>query len=450
MNLYKSFLTIGLGLLSGAGFAQQPARPADTSLLTLEEAVSQALENNYDIRLERYAVERSENNVSRALSGQRPRLELNGSYEWGYANTEIQTLPMGEVPEGGNAPMELEGTSNTFSVQPQLSVPIFQGFKGRYRYRQLENARQMSALQRDGVIEQTLVGTVSAYLEVACLQAQLEINRENIALSYDRWQRVQEDAKFGVANSVRRLQAEVDLKTDSANYRNTQLSYQNSRRNLNVILVRPLEDEYRVQEALLLSDTLEYEALLSDMKAHNTQLKLSRHGVDHATYEEKMAQASYYPTVQGYANYTYLNSEDEANFLQSNLSYGPNVGVQLSYPIFTGGANKIQRQNAQLSREEQEMSLESRHFNLETELRNAYAQHVNNREQLRIERSNLATFEQNYEKVSEDLKLGLVTASDVRTAQLNLTAAKNRINTLTYAVKQSEIRLLQLSGRLTP
>ncbi|WKN42598.1 TolC family protein [Tunicatimonas pelagia] len=439
-----------LTTVTTTGFSQEVAVSSDSSQLTLEEAISQALENNYDIRLERYQIERSQNSVSRALSGQMPTLNLNGSYEWGYANTEIQTLPMGggEAP-AENPPMELEGTANAFSVQPQLNVPIFQGFKGKYRYEQLENAQRMSELQRDGVVEQTLVSTVSAYLEAARLQAQLEINQENIALSYDRWQRVEEDAKFGVANSIRRLQAEVDLKTDSANYRNMLLSYQNSLRNLNVVMVRPLDDQYSVEEELLLSEQLDYEALLSDMKANNTQLKLSQRGIDNALYEEKIAQGDYLPTVQGYANYSYLNSEDEANFLQSNVAYGPNVGVTLSYSIFSGGARKIQQQNAQLSRQEQEMTLESRRFTLEKELRNAYAQYVNNQNQLRIEQLNLATFEQNYQKTQEDFKLGLITASDVRTAQLNLTAAKNRINTLTYAVKQSEIRLLQLSGRLT-
>ncbi len=453
MNIYRITLVLVLAVVTTTGFSQGVAVPSDSMRLTLEEAISQALENNYDIRLEQYRVERSENNVSRALSGQMPTINLSGSYEWGYANTEIQTLPMGggagEASAGDNPPMELEGTANTFSVQPQLNVPIFQGFKGKYRYKQLENAQRMSKLQRDGVIEQALVSTVSAYLEAARLQAQLEINQENIALSYDRWQRVEEDAKFGVANSIRRLQAEVDLKTDSANYRNTVLAYENSLRNLNVVLVRPLDDRYSVQEELLLSEQLDYEALLGDMKANNTQLKLSRRGIDNALYEEKIAQGDYLPTVQGYANYSYLNSEDEANFLQSNVAYGPNVGVTLSYSIFSGGARKIQQQNAQLSREEQEMTLESRRFTLEKELRNAYAQYINNQQQLRIEQSNLATFEQNYQKMQEDFKLGLITASDVRTAQLNLTAAKNRINNLTYSVKQSEIRLLQLSGRLT-
>lgn len=455
MYIHKIIISLLLVGISTIGRTQTLVDSTSQPLLTLEEAINIALENNYDIRLERYQVKRSENNVSRALSGQMPTIDLNGSYEWGYANTEIQTLGIGgpdiggQSSEGGNPPMELEGTSNTFTVQPQLNIPIFQGFKGKYRYEQLENAQRMSELQRDGVIEQTLVSTVSAYLEAARLQAQLEINRENITLSHDRWQRVQEDAKFGVANSIRRLQAEVDLKTDSANYRNTLLAYQNSLRNLNVALVRPLDSEYRVQEEVLLSEKMNYETLLSDMKSNNTQLRLSRRGIDNAMYEEKIARGNFFPQVQGYANYSYLNSEDEANFLQSNLSYGPNVGITLSYSLFSGGANKIQQQNAQLSREEQEMSLESRRFMLEKELRNAYAQYTNNQEQLRIEASNLRTFEQNYLKTQEDFRLGLVTASDVRTAQLNLTAAKNRINNLTYAVKQSEIRLLQLSGRLT-
>ncbi|MGD1892551.1 MAG: TolC family protein, partial [Cyclobacteriaceae bacterium] len=248
---------------------------------------------------------------------------------------------------------------------------------------------------------------------------------------------------------LRRLQAEVDAKTDSANYRNTQLTYQNSLRNLNLIMNQPLADEYRVREDMQLSEELDYESLLSEMRANNTQLLLTQRGFDNAAYEVKIAEASLFPSLQGYANYSYYNSEDEANFLRSNVAYGPNAGITLQYSVFSGGANKIQRQNARVSLEEQKTAQQSTELTLEKELRNAYAQYTNNKEQLRIEESNVMTFERNYEKTYEDFKLGLVGASDLRIAQLNLSAAKNRINNLTYAVKQSEIRLLQLSGRLT-
>ena len=307
----------------------------------------------------------------------------------------------------------------------------------------------MSELQLTHVTEQIITGTVSAYLEVARLQSRLAIDEENIAISYDRWQRLIEDAKFGTANSVRRLQAEVDLKTDSANYRNTLLVYENSRRNLNLIMGQPLDRVFNVQEDILLSGDLQYEQLEEEMQISNTRLNLSQMGINDANYEVKIGESSYFPGVQGYANYTYFDTEDDANFIQSNTVYGPNIGVSLRWPVFTGGANRIRRQNSQIRLDQQKTALDNTTLNLEKELRNAFAQYMNNREQLRIEGSNLETFERNYEKTTEDYRLGLVDASDLRTAQLNLSSAKNRINDLTHNVKQSEINLLQLSGRLT-
>ena len=439
MDLRNIIAGVSLFLLPLVGTSQR--------LLTLEEAISVAMENNYDIQLEKYNTEISENNVSRAISGQMPRFEHQASYEWGYSEAEIQTLNLnpGEAP---GPPLELDGTSRDITMQPQLSVPIFEGFSGRYRFKQLKNTHQMSELQLTGVMEQTISATVSAYLNMARWQQQLAIDRDNIAISYDRWQRVAEDAKFGAANSIRKLQAEVDLKTDSANYRNTLLAYDNSRRDLNLILALPADNAFSVEEDVQLSGDLQYEQLRAEMKANNTQLNLSQLGIDDAGYEVKISEATLFPRINGYANYTYFDTQDDANFLQSNTVYGPNVGVTLSWSVFTGGANKIQRQNARIRLEQQRTALSSTTLSLEKELRNAYAQYANNNEQLRIEVSNLETFERNYEKTLEDHKLGQVDASDLRTAQLNLASAKNRINDLTYNVKQSEINLLRLSGRL--
>ncbi|TRX62546.1 TolC family protein [Fulvivirga sp. M361] len=418
-------------------------------MLTLEQAIDKALENNYDIKLEKYNIEISENNVSRAVSGQMPRLEHQMNYELGYSDAEIQTLNIS--PEAGeNPPLELSGSSRELTIQPQLSIPIFNGFSGRYRYKQLENTYQTSELQLTAVIEQTISSTVSTYLEVARLQSRLGIDLDNIALSFDRWQRVKIDATFGAANSVRQLQAEVDLKTDSANYRNVILSYENSRRNLNLIMGQPADQIFTVQEDILLSDELDYAKLENEMKMRNTQLNLSELGIHNATYEVKISEATWFPNISGYTNYTYLDSEDDASFLQSNQVYGPGVGISLSYPLFTGGANKIQRQNAQIRLKKEKTRLGSVNLSLEKDLRNAYAQYANNQQQLRIEKANLRTYEQNFEKVKEDHSLGQVDATDLRTAQLNLSSARNRINDLTYNVKQSEVALLQLTGRLSP
>ncbi len=414
-------------------------------ILELEEAINIALENNYDIRLEKYNVQIQSNNVSRAVAGQMPRVDLTAGYEYGYSDAEIITRGQGE---GTNPPLELDGTSQDITFKNQVTVPIFTGFAGKYRYKQLESSRTMSEVQLAAVVEQSLASTVTNYLQVARFQSRLHILEENIAQSQDRLERVTIDTQYGAANSILRLQAEVNLNNDSATYRNAVLNYDNSKRDLNLLLGLSDNTNFTVQENILLVENMDYAELENAMLMANKQLLLSNQLIDQATYNVKISESSLFPTIQGYANINYLDTEDEASFLQNNTVFGPNVGVNLSLPIFTGGAQKIQRQNAKVSLEQQRLSKANTEAQLKKELQNAFAQYENNRAQLRIEQANLETFETNYTKSKEDFGYGLIDSSDLRQAQINLANAKNRINDLTYNVKQSEIRLLQLSGQL--
>jgi len=164
--------------------------------------------------------------------------------------------------------------------------------------------------------------------------------------------------------------------------------------------------------------------------------------------DQQIADASVYPTISAYAKPGFSYQSDEANILRTNQRLGPNIGVSLNYTIFAGGKHKIERQNAKINWEKEQTSKVRLKLDLERQLQNAFLQWQNNREQLRIEQSNLPTFELNFQKTQEDFKRGLVNAADVRTAQLNLMSAKDRINNLYYNVKLSEIQLLQISGQL--
>jgi len=417
--------------------------------LTLEQAINIALENNYEVQLEKHHVEQAKNRVSRALSGQMPVAEINAGYEWGYADAETQTLALDPGSGGGdNPPIALDGDAETITAQAQVSVPIFDGFKGRYTYKQLENTHEISKLRYAGLLENTISKTVSTYLKVARYQSIIELDKENIQLSLDRYNRARTDEEYGASGSLKKLQAQVDLKNDSANYRKNKLAYENSLRELNLVLVLPTDSAYTVEQEVQLTSGLNFKALKKDMLEENKQLKTAKLGIENASYQTKIAASTKYPTIQGYANATYLDAEDEASFIQRNEVLGPNVGIQLSWNVFTGGANKIKRQNAEVEMLKQQTQLNQIRQHLENQLTNAYASYTDAKAQLRIERSNLETFQLNYEKVKEDYQRGIVDAADLRRAQLNLNAAKNRILDLEYQVKQSEIRLLKISGRL--
>ena len=232
------------------------------------------------------------------------------------------------------------------------------------------------------------------------------------------------------------------------NWHNLQLQLGNARRNLNQIIGQALDEDYLVDTELMVDVNLDIKDLEASLRERNTILFLNDQNIKNAGLEIQLTEAAYKPTLQGYANLNFVYLQDQANFLQSNRVIGPNVGVRFQYPLFDGGARKIREQVAVVNKKQMELEKEDTRLNLVKELRNTYALYQNNLTQLRIEQSNLPTFERNLENMTNNYRLGLVTNTDVRTAQLNLNAALNRINNYQYTIKQSEVTLYLLAGKL--
>ena len=416
-------------------------------LLTLSNAVAQALENNLDIQIESFESQKAHNNVSRAISGQMPQVAIDMSGEVGYSNAETEVLGFGPG-DAAQPPLSLDGTAYSLTAKPQLSIPLFNGFRGRYTYKKLEMASEMATLQMEDVTEGIVQQTVEAYLQAARLQEKLLIDRENIRISTDRLARTTANTVLGKGTTLNRLQAEVSLKTDSSTYMHTALQYATAKRSLCRIIGSAPNIDFEVEQEVTLSEKLNYDTLGQRMQTQNTLILLTEKNTIQAQYDIMLSRASRMPNLQAYANYSYLRTKDEANFLQRSTVYGPNTGVRLNIPIFTGGEQKISQQNAKISRQQADVRLNDTKTRLETDLANTFGQYENSLSQWRIAQSNLPTYQANYDKATSDFALGQVTATELRTAQLDLAEAKYRANNLKYDVKQYEIRLLRLSGGL--
>ncbi len=418
-------------------------------LLTLSDAIALGIEHNFDVRIERIDAEISANNVSPALAGLRPQISLNGTAQFGYSGTSTETIPLGPPSESNSDVIKLDGFNTLLSIGPELSFVLFDGYQGKYRLQQFETINGLSQLRLENEVERVVMQIILAYIEVARQQRQLVIDAENIELSSQRLQRISNAGEYGMANSIQRLQAETNLKTDSVAYRNTTLSLENAKRNLSYLINRLEETPLEVQPQIEFAEKkMIYEDLRRDLTGKNTLLLLSQKNVDLAQQGFDIAKSKFFPVISGFANLNYSYLADDANFLQRNRVAGTAVGIRVNVPIYDGGIRKIEEENALLTFDQNRMKKEQMGVLLQKELRNAYEQYANSREQLRIETSNLQLFLTTYEKVSEDFRLGLATATEIREAQLSLNAAKNRINNLEYTVKQAEVLLLQLSGNL--
>lgn len=415
--------------------------------LSLTEAVRIALQNNHQIQLSKYDVEIRELQEDPSMVGRSPVIELNASYELGWSDAGIETLPLNPNSDAG-PPLELDGFSNDIIVAPQISMVLLDGRAGKYRLDQLSTATTVAGLQLRQTIEQIIAEVSSAYLQMAEQQARMVISRQSIALNQDRLARTRQDARYGTSGSLQELQIEVDLKTDSATYRNLRLSYENTRRDLNRLMGRDAGTAFGVASQLTIRTDLQMQTLETALLENNTLLRLRDQGMRSAALEVELSKAASRPRLNGYANISYAYLHNDASFLRVNRSLGPNVGLRLNVPISDGGARRIKTQTAELAQERSHLERRDAEAELIKALRNAYAVYENTLEQLRIEKSNLVVFEQNLENTTNRYSLGTANNTDVRAAQLNLDAARNRINNYRYTIKQAEVQLYLLTGML--
>ena len=441
MNINRISTLFSLIFIIGSPLSSQ-------SRLTLEQAIQTALANNHQIKISQYDLDMAKKQIHPSMVGKSPTVDLNASYEFGYSDARIETLTLGPNPEGGNTIIELNGISNDIILSPEVNLVLLDGKVSTYRLEQLESISHLSELQLRQVMEQTVANVTGAYLQMAQTQSLLEITEASLAFTQDRLNRAINDAKYGTSTSLQQLQIEVDLKTDSANWRNLMLQLANARRDLSRLMGEDNTSEFLVEMGLSLDMNLDLKTLEQQLQAQNTIIALNEEQVNQAEIDIKLAQAAYRPTLQGYANLNMVYLQDDANFLQSNRVIGPNIGVRFRYPIYDGGARKIRESTAFIAKEQKALQKEDTQLDLIKELRNTYAIYQNSKEQLRIERSNLIAFERNLENMNNNYRLGLVNNTDVRAAQLNLDAAKNRVNNYQYTIKQAEIGLQLLAGNL--
>ncbi|MEO1262988.1 MAG: TolC family protein [Bacteroidota bacterium] len=416
-------------------------------VLTLEAAINQALENNHDIRLKKIDANIAKNNVNPAMVGKRPTVELNAAASIGWSDAAVETINLAPNAEGNTA-LDLNGFNQEFSIGPQVNFLLFDGKASTYRLEQLKTVSDINNLSLRHAMEQTVLEVSNLYLAIARQESQKTILKQSIALTQDRLNRSVTDEKYGTATSLQSLQIQVDLKTDSINLRNLELHIDNTRRQLNFVLGLAPDETFEVIQKFTVQPLVSLAELEANLRQENTLLEVQKKNILAADFDQKMANAAFLPTVSAFGGANFFFQQDEANFLQQNRVFGPSIGLRMNYPIFDGGARTVRASNAKLEIEKRKLDEHKLEDDLVTQLHIEYANYKNSKRDLAIEKSNLSTFEKNLEFLQDNFKNGLANNTDVRAAQLNLNALKNKITDYEFQLYLAEIKLNYLAGRL--
>ena len=211
-----------------------------------------------------------------------------------------------------------------------------------------------------------------------------------------------------------------------------------------------LESEFKIKPEIDFLNKEEIANIFSNDISNNTNLLIADKEVLIADLDKKVVKFSYLPTLGLVGSYGWNKSinDNPYAFYNRSISDGFSAGINIRWDIFRGGKKIIFNKNSEVNKQNSLLNKQKIELELRKELRNSYQTHLNNLFILEVQKKNLETNKNNFERNLERYKIGLVSSIEFRRAQLNMLNAELSNNTANYQAKLSEAYFLKISGEI--
>jgi outer membrane protein TolC len=409
--------------------------------LSLSEALTIALENNWGITLAENESRIAELNNTFGRAGFLPSVDVTAARSRNVNDTYQQTIA--GTREGNNA------VSNSINAGIALTWTIFDGINMFIQKKKLEELESMGITELRSVIENTVAQVVVAYYDIAVQERLTDVYFEAVQLSSERKRFARAMIDIGSGSELSYLQSAVDLNTDSATYMQQQVFLANSKAEFNRLLCRDLLTTFEVTSEIPLNYDLLYEQLWNLIQEQNPDLMRARSNLLLTSLDTKSYKSIMYPKINVNTGYNFNKSESEIGFMMMNRNLGFVMGISLSYNIFDGFNTRNNIKAAKIREESAHAEFNQAELDIKSELLRIYNDYLTNLQLVKFESDNRALALRNLEVAMEKYRIGAINDIDLRETQQKLLDAETRYLLSQYRSKIAETELLRLSGQLS-
>ena len=410
--------------------------------LRVEDAVAIALSQNYDLQLAANKLRMADRNRSLLNSNYLPGVSASAGTKYGNANSRI--ILQNDMDN------EVKGAQSLgYNAAVALNYLWFNGFARKALYQKQKAAYQMADMQLKEEINTSLLEVYQAYYQVLSLSLQKDILKDAFEISKQRLRKLQYQYEYAQKTQLDVLNAQVDANNDSLDMVNVMTAFENAKRNLNYLLGENIGKDFLVEEEVEIGKMLDINEIREKMLTNNYRLQQLGINKKMSEYDLKIAKSAWVPSLGSSVSYSLNNTlYDELNTYKEQDYNGLNMGLNLSWNIFDGGASHVRAQNAKINLENQEIQRRQLTAALETQLQNTWNDYRNQLAVIVSDRKNVAVSEENFFKTKEKYEAGLVNSIFFRQAQLNWVNAKVKLLKAKFDAKISELKLRKLQGDL--
>lgn len=431
--------------VAASGISQLSALP----LLSLDEALKIALEQNYGVRIARNATVIADNNAQGVkglgAAGMLPNVNLNGGWNESRDNVRQQFF-------NGNTQERSGARTDRANAAVQLNWTLFDGlqmFAQRDRLNELQKQSDLALRQAiENTIAQVMTSYASAVEQYVLLSAQgkaLELSRQRLVIAEAK-------ARIGSASELDAQNARVDYNADSAAYLRQEAIVSNTKTALLQVLGNVEQYQgvnFRVEDSLSIGNAPRLSDVFERLAKRNAALRMASVDNSLAQIAVRQAEAFHLPTLNATVNYNFSVLDAEAGVIQTAQSNGLNFGFTAQVNIFNGFNIQRQIENARVSALTAELQYQDLENRLKSSLQQTLRVYSNSRTLVQLERDNTGIAAAAAAVALEKFRLGTMSSLDLRQVQQNYVRAESRLITALADAKRAEIEIMRLVGDLT-
>ena len=424
------------GALVIAAAARVAAQGPPTLQLTLEDALSRAVETSHRLAEARARETAAQAGVAVRESAERPTVTANAAY-----TRTNHVLPF-SIPSAIGIPILVyPDVPNNYSTRLEMRWPIYTG--GRIPAAQQASAaalRQAEA-ERDRVSQTVSVELVEAYFGLQQAAKAATVRAESLKGLQAHLDNTLALERQGFATKAQSLQATVSRDQADRDWQRASNDLATARVVLATLLhsedlVTPTTDLFVISTPLGSIGEFQREAL-----AHHPELAQLIAVQDQAAQAVRASEAELKPEAYAFGQYDFY--QHDALLTDSNWA----IGIGFQYVLFSGNGRFDRVNSARERYDAAGAAIRDVRERLETQVARAWNELETARQTFLLLESSIASAEENVRLQNLSFREGQATSLDVIDAQLGLARAQIDRSQSAYLFDLALARLLELSGQ---
>lgn len=409
-------------------------------IISLPKAISEALENNYNIQIAQQQVDAAENQIYKGNAGMTPIINWNTDISGNLSQVNQVFLDNRKINKLGQ------------SIAPRtnlgLNWTLYDGRRMQSRYARLESEGQQSQLEKKLVIQNAISNVMQTYYQILRQKKSVEYLTTIIGYYNERLKITEERWQIGRGSKLDFLQSKADLNSQQSSLVNALNEFRTAKIRLNSILGTSADRDFEISELNVVTYDHNLNELLINAQSANKDIILLNKAMELSLIDRQEMESFRKPRIDLNSSFGYSLSKNNAGFLALNQSLGLNTGISASWNIFNGHATQRNIQLAQINTDIISKRKESLLNQIEADITAAYHQFQTDRQLLKLENDNKEVAQENLTISLEKFKLGASTILELNDAQRRFDDSLNRLVNAQYNERISELELLRLSGAL--